>query len=83
MLILFSIETITVQKYLIIQELFHPGLENKGIKIDTSTDLTVCIGQCQKYFYPRPLQWPFKPLEWPTSNTPPPPESDIEATIDC
>ena len=53
---LFAIETITVQKYLIIQELFHPGLENKGIKIDTSTDLTVCIGQCQKYFYPRPLQ---------------------------
>ena len=29
-LLIFSIETITVQKYLIIQELFHPGLENKG-----------------------------------------------------
>ena len=69
MSILFSIETTTVQKYLIIQELFNPGLENKGIKIDTSTDLIVCIGQRQKYFYLRPLlQWPFKPLEWPTSN---------------
>ena len=62
MSILFSIETITVQKYLIIQELFHPGLENKGIKIDTSTDPIVWIGQRQKYFYLRPLQWPFKPL---------------------
>ena len=37
-LLIFSIETINVQKYLIIQELFHPGLENKGIKIETSTD---------------------------------------------
>ena len=37
-LLVFPTETITVQKYLIIQELFHPSLENKGIKIDTSTD---------------------------------------------
>ena len=37
-LLILSIDTITVQKYLIIQELFHPSLENKGIKIDTSTD---------------------------------------------
>ena len=37
-LLIFSIETINVQKYLIIQEPYHPALENKGIKIDTSTD---------------------------------------------
>ena len=49
-LLIFSIETINVQKYLIIQELFHPGLENKGIKIDTSTDPIAWIRSASKLF---------------------------------